>query len=199
MKVTREQIIKKSVEYFASHDYERSSLNSIAQAIDITKGGIYHYFESKEELFLTCIHYVVDMIQDFTEGLISADAGLEEIIDFIYACEDIFQTMKAKIGVSTVGSYLEYFYLVFAGIKKFPELKERMTALYRQMQQGLEAVLRASAQAGLLKEGVDPSVESFAMVAQSEGAMMMISIDDTIDGKSLGAALAEQAKARLLR
>lgn len=51
MKDTKERIIQQALLYFSQHDYERTSLNDIAKALGVTKGAIYHYFDSKEELF----------------------------------------------------------------------------------------------------------------------------------------------------
>ena len=47
MKETKDKIILKALQYFAEHDYQSVSLNSIAEGIGITKGGIYHYFNSR--------------------------------------------------------------------------------------------------------------------------------------------------------
>ena len=44
VKDTRNRIIIQALSYFTQNNYEKASLNDIAGAINITKGGIYHYF-----------------------------------------------------------------------------------------------------------------------------------------------------------
>ncbi|RKX87740.1 MAG: TetR/AcrR family transcriptional regulator, partial [Spirochaetes bacterium] len=58
MKETKEKIILKALQYFTEHDYEGASLDKIARAIGITKGGIYHYFKSKDELYHDCMIFL---------------------------------------------------------------------------------------------------------------------------------------------
>jgi AcrR family transcriptional regulator len=46
----REEIYKKALELFIAEGYEETPLSRIAQALNLTKAGLYHYFKSKEEL-----------------------------------------------------------------------------------------------------------------------------------------------------
>ena len=52
---TRRKIMASAVHEFALHGYEAASMNTICQQGDISKGIIYHYFESKEALYLACV------------------------------------------------------------------------------------------------------------------------------------------------
>ncbi len=45
---TKEKLEIQALQFFARHDYERSSLNDIAEAMGVTKGAIYHYFKGKK-------------------------------------------------------------------------------------------------------------------------------------------------------
>ncbi|MDX9802360.1 MAG: helix-turn-helix domain-containing protein, partial [Spirochaetia bacterium] len=62
MKVNKEQIMQQAVMFFCANDYDRESLNDIAKALAITKGGIYHYFESKDELFHESVLYLLERL-----------------------------------------------------------------------------------------------------------------------------------------
>ena len=52
---TRRKIMASAVHEFALHGYEAASMNTICQQGGISKGIIYHYFESKEALYLACV------------------------------------------------------------------------------------------------------------------------------------------------
>ncbi|MCU0467618.1 MAG: TetR/AcrR family transcriptional regulator [Arcicella sp.] len=49
-KVTREEILTKSLEVFRHRGYHNTSMNDLANAVGLLKGSFYHYFDSKETL-----------------------------------------------------------------------------------------------------------------------------------------------------
>lgn len=51
MKTTKEFILKTAYNMFSYNNYEAVTINDIIKATGLIKGGIYHYFSSKEELF----------------------------------------------------------------------------------------------------------------------------------------------------
>lgn len=46
----REQIYEKALELFIANGYDQTPLSQIARELKLTKAGLYHYFQSKEEL-----------------------------------------------------------------------------------------------------------------------------------------------------
>jgi AcrR family transcriptional regulator len=52
---TREQILAAALRLFARKGYDHTGMEEIAKEVGITKPAIYHYFESKERLFVTLI------------------------------------------------------------------------------------------------------------------------------------------------
>ena len=68
-------LAKASAQLFASKGYIETSVDDIAAAASVTKGGVYHYFASKTEiLYFICSTYVdLDL-----EGLEQSLAGLKE-------------------------------------------------------------------------------------------------------------------------
>ena len=49
-KVTREEILAKSLQVFRSRGYHHTSMADLANAVGLLKGSFYHYFDSKETL-----------------------------------------------------------------------------------------------------------------------------------------------------
>lgn len=47
---TKEKIIAAAVQLFMEKGFEKTSIQDIANTLDISKGGIYHHFKSKEEI-----------------------------------------------------------------------------------------------------------------------------------------------------
>ena len=50
---TEQKIIEKALELFTSKGYESTSVQDIIDATGLSKGAIYHHFDSKESILLT--------------------------------------------------------------------------------------------------------------------------------------------------
>ena len=76
-------IAKVSAELFSTRGYLETSMEDIAGAAKVTKGGVYHYFPSKTEiLYLICSSYVDLDLGDLEQSL-SLIEGTEDRIRFI--------------------------------------------------------------------------------------------------------------------
>lgn len=47
---TQERIIEASVKLFLEKGYEQTTIQDILDALNLSKGGLYHHFKSKEEI-----------------------------------------------------------------------------------------------------------------------------------------------------
>ena len=53
--IRRSEIIDVATELFATRGYSSTTMNDILEAAGITKGGLYHHFASKDEVFAACV------------------------------------------------------------------------------------------------------------------------------------------------
>lgn len=81
---TRRRIMDSALAEFSRQGYGASSINTICAAQDISKGIVYHYFETKDELFLAC---VAECFQRLTEYI---RANMAESGDMAYCLEEYF-------------------------------------------------------------------------------------------------------------
>jgi AcrR family transcriptional regulator len=87
---TRARILDAALDVFSEHGFEGSSLQEIADRLDLTKAALYYYFRSKDELL---------------EALVEpAITGLEEILD---ACSGERDTPARR--KEFMKQYLDYF------------------------------------------------------------------------------------------
>ena len=56
----RMEIIQKSLQLFMEKGYEQTTITNIIQAANVSKGGLYHHFTSKEEILDVVIHHLID-------------------------------------------------------------------------------------------------------------------------------------------
>ena len=62
---TRRRILDSALAEFAEHGYGGSSVNTICAAQGISKGIIYHYFETKDQLYLSCVEECFQRLTDY--------------------------------------------------------------------------------------------------------------------------------------
>jgi AcrR family transcriptional regulator len=61
----RERIVKACLAEFGAHDYDKAALDRIVEAADISKGGLYEYISSKEELYLFIVDLSYSQLYDY--------------------------------------------------------------------------------------------------------------------------------------
>ena len=58
----REAVLQTAAQLFLEKSYARTSLNDVAERLNITKPALYHYFRNKEEILLECYRVGTGMI-----------------------------------------------------------------------------------------------------------------------------------------
>ncbi len=86
-KKRKQQIIQSAVKLFARHGPGKTTLDEIARDIRIGKATIYHYFESKDELFFASLKWEADQfIEDikaiFNNEMLAVGARLLEYLSY---------------------------------------------------------------------------------------------------------------------
>lgn len=56
----KERILNVAIEEFAQNGYKAASTNTICKKANISKGLLYHYYNSKEKLYITVVRHVID-------------------------------------------------------------------------------------------------------------------------------------------
>jgi AcrR family transcriptional regulator len=94
----RSKILDAAIVEFAEHGFDSANINSIAQNSGVSVGSMYKYFDNKEDLFLTIIHYGVEtlksVLNELMQGEEPLDVRIEKIIKAIqsYSREKIHLT-----------------------------------------------------------------------------------------------------------
>jgi len=92
-KARRQAIMDTALEEFAEHGYESASISMIAKKAGVSKGLMYNYFESKEELLSSI------MMDGMDEMLGSFDLNRDSVLtaeEFSFFIKETFNLMNAK-------------------------------------------------------------------------------------------------------
>ncbi|WP_278600954.1 TetR/AcrR family transcriptional regulator [Clostridium tertium] len=60
----KKRIINSALEEFAENGYKAASTNVICRKAKVSKGLLYHYYESKENIYLSVIRYFIDRFKE---------------------------------------------------------------------------------------------------------------------------------------
>src|SRR6056297_791270 len=181
-KDTRDRIILQALTYFTSHDYDRISLKDIAGALEITKGGIYHYFGSKDELFKETLLFTVEGLEKEFNGLTDAymrgdpAMPLKKVLRLFFNIEAFGDRSADSVGVDVYKEYENLVYLLFVGLKKFPELRTRIAEIYNGQVSRLTELFERARDKGEIKQKIDARMLAFEIIALVEGSLLVGSL-----------------------
>lgn len=90
---TRRRIKDSALMEFAQRGYEGSSVNNICAAQGVSKGIIYHYFDSKDELYLSCVEECFQLLTEHLRTRVPAPEGpVQKQLEDYFACRmDFFR------------------------------------------------------------------------------------------------------------
>ncbi|MDX2445312.1 MAG: TetR/AcrR family transcriptional regulator [Bacteroidales bacterium] len=149
----RTLIMNTALKLFAEEGYYITSMSKIASSANISKGLIYNYFESKENL-LTEIFYhgMHEMLEDFDpnhDGILTRD----ELVLFI---NDTFQKLKSNV------DFWKLYFILIMNPPIFKIFEERLKEFMGPMIQPLEDYFSS-------KGSKDPKAEARMFLAILDG------------------------------
>ncbi len=79
-------ILRKAARLFATRGYERTSIGDLVRACDLSRGAIYHYFESKEAILFAMMDSLVrGLLETLTEAAAEDGSPVERLERIIAA------------------------------------------------------------------------------------------------------------------
>lgn len=173
---TKEKIALAALKAFLRSGYRDVSLKDIVAEIGITKGAFYHYFKSKEELFIEVIEsYCFGFFNEFQKIISDPQIGLKEKIDQTSELLIILLDYNKREGIE-YGSFL---LLLYDAMKRFDNLNEKISSLYHISYELLFVAFDKARQEGIIKKEMD--VEALAMQSMTliEGILLMSEVFDS--------------------
>ena len=60
---SRQEILRTAARLFQQRGYDATSMNDVAAALKLSKGGLYHHFQSKDEILFNLMNHAMDITQ----------------------------------------------------------------------------------------------------------------------------------------
>ena len=170
-KLTRERIVKIAAELFRKNGYHNTSLSQILEEAELTKGGFYFHFKSKEELGDAVIDYMRDFWVHNVLGKIATEGGALRKIERMF--EIMIRTHENNIfhGVALLA-------VLTAEMMEVEErFSERLRGIFADWKASIVDILEQGKREGVFKEWVDPDPLALLIIGSLQGITMMAHLD----------------------
>lgn len=158
---TRQKLVDAAVDLFSEVGYAAAGLGEIIERAGMTKGALYHHFDSKEALATAIIEQGTDLTRDaFRQVCESSSPALENLIHGVFIVTDLLLSNKTARTAEQLSRGLAGFNAAASQV-----LSSRLDAMTKQ------ASLASTE--GDLREGLDPSVVSESILNAMLGAQLL--------------------------
>ena len=172
----REKIIQAAIESFAQTGFDRTKMEDIAKRLGLSKGTIYLYFNSKEDLFLAiCEHYLKAVRDQQHSAIFSKKEDL--VLDSEHFYENFRRLEQGKDRVM-----LE----MVVESSHNSRLKKGMYEHRLKVYDSVVEHLNRQIEKGFIKKGIDVNGLASAFVALYDGLTVskMLGISDASNKKA---------------
>lgn len=173
---TRQQIVDSAFELFANEGYSKTSIAAVAKKAEISKGLIYHYFESKKAILEAIFDQLVamgDQMMNFPEEFGPAEKIRQTL-------EQTFEFIENETGMGRLMVSLALQPGVFDSIKpKLDKVQERQILMFKEIMWDLGRS--------------EPELEAYQLGALMDGILMgYIAMGDDYPLQELKAKILEE-------
>jgi AcrR family transcriptional regulator len=74
----RQEILRTAARLFQQRGYDATSMNDVAAALKLSKGGLYHHFQSKDEILFNIMSHAMDITEERVINVVRRMQGAEE-------------------------------------------------------------------------------------------------------------------------
>jgi len=169
----RARILRAALEICARDGAAAARMEQIAQRARVSKGTLYRFFESREDLLLAAL--LESYPQSLRRAVASADSEPDPHVRLRQVCEELAealveQTAHARVHIQVWG--------VVAGTPGFEErLLRSLRTIHAERRAEFEALVRKGQAAGVFRASVSPTVVADALDGLLAGFVHRASFD----------------------
>jgi AcrR family transcriptional regulator len=144
----KERLLSVATRLFARHGFEGTSVQDIVDAAGVTKGAMYHYYGSKDDLLYEVYHQLLTMQTSHLDEIAAGPGSAEERLRA--AAADVVQTSLEN---------LDDMIVFFRSLHMLPEDKQtQVRAERRRYQDKFKALVEEGVGAGRFRNDISPDV-----------------------------------------
>jgi TetR/AcrR family transcriptional repressor of nem operon len=173
----RERLVEEAARLFHERSYESVGVQELCEAAEVNKGSFYHFFPSKEDLVAAVIEEQKACVErEVLDPALAGDVAPLARVERMFALMAKQQRSARREKGFTPGCPI----VNLSGelCTHAPKLRRKLARVYALVQTRVEATLREAVAAGELPRGADVAALAEAVVALSEGSMLLSAVHD---------------------
>ncbi len=151
----RQEILRASARLFQQQGYDGTSMNDVAAALKLSKGGLYHHFQSKDEILFNLMDHAMDITEERVINPVKAVTDPEERLRTL---------IRLHIGVVLSERDREITVMLHENHPLSPTLRKRINARKKDYVHFLENLVGEVQRARGAKGIVTPRAAAFALL-----------------------------------
>jgi len=145
--------MEESLKLFLKNGFSDVSLSEIKQSSNITTGGFYHYFQSKDDLLIEVIEtYIFDYFKSTMLRLRKYTGTPQDKLKIVM----LSLIGDAHLSDSVIIDYRTLHMLLMEGVKKFKPVSEKYSEFYNSLLDFILEVVEEGIDQGTIRNDIDP-------------------------------------------
>jgi AcrR family transcriptional regulator len=181
MNDSKEHIIKIACKLFLQKSFKEVTMKELVKSTGLSKGAFYHYFESKEQLFLAVLEYFFTTIMVHNYSSYSRESFYSFYHDYAneiksYTRAYLKEFLDEDGADAEAGEFtMNYFTLAFDALKLFPEFRERLVIEQKKEQKiWIDVIAEARAKGEIRSAMSDEDIAQLFIFSSDGVAMHMV-------------------------
>ena len=152
---SRQEILRTAARLFQQRGYDATSMNDVAAALKLSKGGLYHHFQSKDEILFEIMNHAMEITQ---ERVISPVRGIIDPVERLRAL------IRLHIEVVLSPRDREITVMLHENHPLPPTLRKRINTRKKEYIHFVENLMAEVQKVKQGKGGVSPRAAAFALL-----------------------------------
>jgi TetR/AcrR family transcriptional regulator, cholesterol catabolism regulator len=152
---SRQEILRTAARLFQQRGYDATSMNDVAAALKLSKGGLYHHFQSKDEILFEIMNHAMEITQERVLAPVRGIASPEDRLRML---------IRLHIEVVLSPRDREITVMLHENHPLPPVLRKRINARKKEYVHFVENLIGDVQRARPAKGGISPRAAAFALL-----------------------------------
>ena len=152
---SRQEILRTAARLFQQRGYDATSMNDVAAALKLSKGGLYHHFQGKDEILFEIMNHAMEITEERVLAPVRSIPDPEDRLRFLIRrhMEVVLSPRDREITV-----------MLHENHPLPPALRKRINARKKEYVHFVENLIADVQRARQAKSGVSPRAAAFALL-----------------------------------
>ena len=173
---SRQEILRTAARLFQQRGYDATSMNDVAAALKLSKGGLYHHFQSKDEILFEIMNHAMEITQERVLTPVRGIADPEERLRAL---------IRLHIEVVLSPRDREITVMLHENHPLPPALRKRINTRKKEYIHFVESLMSDVQKTGRAKGSVSPRAAAFALLGMINWIYQWYKPEGTLQAQNL--------------